>query len=238
MSEKILLVDDDKDFRYLFHDYLEGYDIIEASSGDDALAILKRPNEIDLVVLDVVMPGISGTDVLKEIKKTNPDLSVIILTAYGSKDMAVEALRSHADDFIEKGKDMNFAKDIIDAVLEKKKGGADGEPSNVKGKIEKVKRFIERNCFKKITLIDAAASVCLSPKYLSRLFKQSVKMGFSDYKLKIKIVKAKQLLVKANYNINQLSDKLGYQNAESFIRQFKRFTGLTPTAFRKKNKKR
>ncbi|HNX82312.1 MAG TPA: response regulator [Candidatus Omnitrophota bacterium] len=238
MPEKILLVDDDKDFRYLFHDYLEGYDIIEASSGDDALAILKRPNEIDLVVLDVVMPGISGTDVLKEIKKANPDLSVIILTAYGSKDMAVEALRSHADDFIEKGKDMNSAKDIIDAVLEKKKGGVDGEPSNVKGKIEKVKRFIERNCFKKITLIDAAASVCLSPKYLSRLFKQSVKMGFSDYKLKIKIAKAKQLLVKANYNINQLSDKLGYQNAESFIRQFKRFTGLTPTAFRKKNKKR
>lgn len=238
MPEKILLVDDDKDFRYLFRDYLEGYDIIEASSGDEALAALKKPNEIDLVVLDVVMPGISGTDVLKEIKKISPDLSVIILTAYGSKDMAIEALRSHADDFIEKGKDMDTAKDIIDAVLEKKRDGLVLECGNVKGKIEKVKRFIERNCFKKITLIDAAESVCLSPKYLSRLFKQSVKMGFSDYKLKIKVSKAKQLLIKASYNINQLADKLGYQNAESFIRQFKRFTGLTPTAFRKKNKKR
>ena len=103
-------------------------------------------------------------------------------------------------------------------------------------KINKVKLFIERNCFKKIGLNDAAQAVCLSPKYLSRVFKEHCHISFSQFRIRVKIEQSKKLLEKTGYNINQISDKLGYENAESFIRQFKRFVKFTPTEYRKKSR--
>ncbi|MDD5217492.1 MAG: response regulator [Candidatus Omnitrophica bacterium] len=234
MPNTILIVDDDTEFREEFKEFLYGYEVLEASNGREALERLRRANTIDLVILDVNMPGLSGIDVLAEIKKTDPELGIIILTGYSSKDVAIEALKGHADDYIEKPLDPVKTRKIIERVLETKEEVSDISTSDVKSKIEKVKRFVERNCFKKTTLEDAAKSICLSPKYLSRIFKEQMHKSFSQFKLGIKIEKSKKLLQQAGYNINQIAEKLGYENAESFIRQFKKFTGSTPTGYRKK----
>lgn len=236
MAHKILIVDDDQEFRQELREFLEGYEIIEASDGVQALTLLRRANEIGLVLLDVNMPGVSGTDVLREMKRIDPDLGIVILTGYSSKDVAIEALKGRADDYIEKPLDIGKIKNIIDKVLESKQGSAEIDASDIEGKVRKVKNFAELNCFKKISLKDAAQAVCLSPKYLSRIFKQYSGMGFSEYRLKIKIRKAKELLHKGGLNINQLADKLGYENAESFIRQFKKLTRQTPTEYRRKSR--
>lgn len=236
MPEKILVVDDDPDLRSELSDFLEGYQVVEASSGTEALKLLDKANDIDLVILDVNMPGPSGTDVLMELRKTDPDLGIIILTGHSSKEVAIEALKGRADDYLEKPLDIARIKEVIEKVLEKKRGGGEISSNDIKGKIEKVKRFVERNTFKKTTLKDAAEAICLSTKYLSRIFKETTGMSFSEYRLKIKTEGAKQLLLKSGYNINQISDKLGYENVESFIRMFKRFTGLTPREYRDKEK--
>ncbi|MBI3990730.1 MAG: helix-turn-helix domain-containing protein, partial [Candidatus Omnitrophica bacterium] len=209
-----------------------------ASDGTEALNLLKRANEIGVVILDVKMPGLSGTDVLSEIKKIDPSLGIIILTGYSSKDVAIDALKGHADDYAEKPIDINKIKETIERLLAKRRGQSEISASDTKGKMEKVRHFIERNCFKKTTLKDAAESVCLSPKYLSRIFKEATGTGFNDYRLKIKIEAAKELLDKSGYNVNQISDKLGYENTESFIRQFKKITHHTPTEFRRKIRKK
>lgn len=229
-------MDDDADFRQELRDYLEDYEIVEASGGVEALKLLKRANEIGAVILDVMMPGLSGTDVLAEIKKIDPSLGIIILTGHSSKDVAIEALKGHADDYVEKPIEIDKIKEIIEKLLAKRKGQTEIDTSDTKGKILKVRNFIERNCFKKTTLNDAAEAVCLSPKYLSRIFKEHTGTGFNDYRLKIKIEASKELLAKSGYNVNQISDKLGYENPESFIRQFKKLTKHTPTGFRKKIK--
>lgn len=238
MPDKILIVDDDADLRSELRDFLEDYEVIEASDGREALKLLSRANEIGLVILDVNMPGLSGTDVLREIKKIEPSLAIIILTGYGSKDVAIEALRGHADDYIEKPLDIDKTKEIIERALETRRGEADIAATDVKGKIERVKHFVQRNCFKKVTLNDAAEAVCLSPKYLSRIFKQYTGTGFSDYRLRLKLNQAKALLKETGYNINQIADKMGYQNTESFIRCFKKITKSTPTEFRRKTKRK
>jgi YesN/AraC family two-component response regulator len=236
MPDKILLVDDDEDFRREFRYSLDEYEVIEASSGLEALQLLKKPNEIDLVILDVMMPGLSGTEVLKEIKNLAPELGIIILTGFSSKEVAVEALKGHADDYIEKPLDIEKTKEIIEHILAKKRGESYLNSNDIKSKIERVKHFVQRNFHKKVSLKDAAVAVCLSPKYLSRVFKQNTGMGFSRYKLAIKVKKAKEFLKKTGWNIEQISDRLGYQNIESFIRIFKKFTVQSPTEFRKKNK--
>lgn len=233
MPEKILLVDDDRDFRNEFKDCFDEYEVVEAASGEEALKILKHPNEIDLVILDVRLPGLDGTEVLREIKRDNPGLGIIILTGFGSKDVAVDALRAHADDYLEKPFDIDAAKRIIENILKSKKGSADFGSGGMKAKLEHAKRFIQRNVHKRVSLSDVAAVVFLSPKYLSRVFKEKTGVRFNEYRLSIKIDEAIKLLTKTDYNISQIAQKLGYGNMESFIRQFRKRTGYTPSVYRK-----
>ena len=234
MLEKVLIVDDDSIFREEFKDCFEDhYDITEAASGAEALKILSGPNELDLVVLDVRMPGMSGLEVLKKIRKAAPEIGIVILTGHSSKDVAIEALRSRADSYIEKPFDIDKAREILDSVLDSGKKGGKSPDVDAEDRLERVKRYLQRNCFKKVSLEDAADAVCVSPKYLSKIFKERTGTGFSEYKLKIKAEEAKKLLKTTAYNVDQISGKLGYENTESFIRLFKRMTGRTPAQYRK-----
>jgi len=235
-QKKILLVDDDAVFRDEFKDCFEEYGITEAANGEEALALLNKPNEIDLVFLDVRMYGLSGIDVLNKIRKINPNLRVVILTGYSSKDVAIDALRAQADDYIEKPLDIEATRRAIEKFLVSSHREEGADAVDIDKKIERVKSYIERNVSKKVTLEDAAATVYLSPKYLSRAFKEHAGVGFNDYKLSLKMQEAKKLLTATSYTVDQITDRLGYETAESFIRQFKKHTRKTPGAFRKASK--
>jgi two-component system, response regulator YesN len=231
---RILLVDDHAAFRSEFRTYFEEYDIIEAGSGEEALGILGKPNQIDLVILDVNMPGMNGIQVLEKIRKINSDIGIIIQTGYGSKEVILKAFRGHADDYIEKPLNIDATREVIEKILERRRGIPDMDISSSKDKIERVKRFVQRNCFKKISLKDATGVVYLSPKYLSRIFKQETGMAFQDYVLLIKMEKAKDFLEESSLNVDQIAWKLGYANSESFTRQFKKRTRFTPSGYRRK----
>ncbi|MBD3263504.1 MAG: response regulator, partial [Candidatus Omnitrophica bacterium] len=64
MAYNILLVDDDRYFREEFSDFLEDYNVTGVPSGEKALEVLSKPNEVDLVILDVMLPDLRGTEVL------------------------------------------------------------------------------------------------------------------------------------------------------------------------------
>lgn len=239
MPYHILLVDDDPAFRQEFRESLEEHHIrvIEASSGAMALETLRKPNEIDLVLLDVMMPGMRGTEVLKEMKRLSPELAIVIITGFSSADVAIDALKGRADDYLEKPVDMGRAKEVLEKFLKRKDDGDDVGSMDISGKVDRVKRFAQRNFDKSISLDDAARSVGVSPKYLSRIFKDEAGVGFSEYKVQVKIERAREWLVQTGYNVNQISEKLGYENVESFIRAFKKITGLTPSGYRKSVKR-
>ncbi len=99
--ENILIVDDEKNYPMVIGELLreEGYTTLTASSGMEALDILST-ELIDLVLTDVNMPGMSGIQLLEKIKEINPDIPVIIMTAYGSVEKAVEAMHKGAYTFI------------------------------------------------------------------------------------------------------------------------------------------
>ncbi len=238
MAYSLLLVDDDPLFREEFCESFEEYDIVEAGDGEAAIRALKKPNEIEIAFLDEMMPDSRGTELLKHIKENYPNIKVVILTGYSSKDVALDALRAKADEYIEKPIDIEQTEEIISSLLNKKIKEGQKSPYNTEGKIERVKNLLAKNFDKKISLKDAADFVALSPKYLSRVFEEVAGTGFNDYKLKIKTEKAKEML-KKGYTVEQISDELGYQNPESFIRIFKKVTGKTPSRFRKaKNSKK
>nr|WP_319395893.1 sigma-54 dependent transcriptional regulator [uncultured Desulfobacter sp.] len=99
--ERILIVDDEKHYPMIIGEVLseEGYTPFTASSGMEALDILNT-QPIDLVLSDVKMPGMSGIDLLEKAKQIKPDIPVIIMTAFGSVEKAVEAMHKGAYTFI------------------------------------------------------------------------------------------------------------------------------------------
>jgi putative two-component system response regulator len=104
MMEKgsILVVDDESGPRESLRMILKPiYDVHTASNGQDAINFIRREN-VDLVTLDLKMPGLSGIDVLREIKKIRNDIEVVIITGFGTLANAVEAIRYGVIDFISK----------------------------------------------------------------------------------------------------------------------------------------
>jgi YesN/AraC family two-component response regulator len=232
MRSRILLVDDNKELREDFPVWFREYDITGVPSAEEALGLLKKPNDFSLIIMDVFLPGMNGLAALEKIKALAPEKPVIIMTGYSTKDVAVHALSAKADNYIEKPFDLSTARSVIEKELSRSRGESAPEDMGMTAKIEHVRGFIEGNCFKKISLKDAADSVFLTPKYLSRVFRERTGMGFSDYKLKVKMDQARKLLETTELTIKQISTQLGYANAESFIRQFEKIVKLAPSCYR------
>lgn len=115
-SIELLLVDDDPDFRgTVARRFLRrGYSVHEAACGDEALKVLGR-REFDVVVLDLVMPGMGGIEVLEQIKAQHPEVEVVMLTGQGTIDTAVRAMKLGAYDYLTKP----FALAELEILLEK-----------------------------------------------------------------------------------------------------------------------
>lgn len=101
MSKKILVVDDEDIIRQSLSYILakENYEVTEAENGKAALEVLKN-DSFDLVITDLEMPEMKGTELLEEIKKMNIQTAAIVITAFGSLETAISALRSGASDYI------------------------------------------------------------------------------------------------------------------------------------------
>lgn len=102
-GKRILVVEDDESLRRVTQFQLEqaGYQVLTASDGSKALALLEKAPQ-DLVITDLMMPGISGLELLKRIRADYPETIVILVTAFGSVESAVEAMKIGAYDFITK----------------------------------------------------------------------------------------------------------------------------------------
>ncbi|MBE9530579.1 MAG: response regulator [Proteobacteria bacterium] len=105
---KVLLVDDEKDFIEMLSLRLKevGEKITVAYSGQEGLDALKKA-DIDVVILDIKMPGMDGIETLTEIKKKYPLVEVIMLTGHGSTETAVEGMKLGAFDYLMKPADFN-----------------------------------------------------------------------------------------------------------------------------------
>jgi len=118
---KILVIDDDESLRRVLEYNLaqEGYAVLTAASGEQGLELLKKESA-DLVVTDVRMAGMDGLQVMEEVRKLDPSIQVIILTAFGTIEMAVEAMKAGAFHYISKPFNRDELKLTIRKALELK----------------------------------------------------------------------------------------------------------------------
>jgi hypothetical protein len=115
----ILIVDDEEVIRNLCAKVLQGYRILQAADGEEALRVLER-EKADVVLTDVMMPQMSGLELLKTLKEREPTQVVVMMTGFADKEVILRALKADADDFINKPINLLQLKTTIDRALEKK----------------------------------------------------------------------------------------------------------------------
>jgi len=132
-KKRVLVVDDELNIRRILQASFDknGWVALTAESGEEALAILAR-EEIDCVLTDVTMPGLSGFDLQKQVAEKYPNLPVVIMTAYGTIPQAIEAIRSGAYEFVTKPFDLDSVKKVILSAL-------DGDSARAKKSSRKAK---------------------------------------------------------------------------------------------------
>jgi DNA-binding NtrC family response regulator len=140
--KSILVVDDERNQREILETILsgEGYDVTTASSGEAAMKFVES-RRFDLVLTDLKMTGMSGLGLLKELTNFDKSIIVILLTAHGSVDSAVDALRLGAFDYLQKPYDSAKLLETVDRAL-KKLSALDTEIVSVSPEMDKVKRLI------------------------------------------------------------------------------------------------
>jgi len=122
---RVLLVDDEKDFVEMLSLRLQetGEKVTPAYSGKECLQFLdKQGSEIDVVILDIKMPGMDGIEVLQEIKKRFPLLEVIMLTGHGTTESAVEGMKLGAYDYLLKPAEFSELTEKLQGARNRKDG--------------------------------------------------------------------------------------------------------------------
>jgi len=115
-KHKILVVDDEKVIREGCSEVLaqEGFEVVLADNGEQGLGMIEKVH-FDVVLLDLMMPGLSGFDVLSHVKELHPDTSIIVITGYATVENSIEAMKKGAFDFIPKP----FSPDQLRVVVSK-----------------------------------------------------------------------------------------------------------------------
>jgi two-component system, sensor histidine kinase and response regulator len=118
-GKTILIVDDEAIIRDLCCKALKGYRLLEAGDGREALALFEKGG-VDVILTDVMMPGMGGIELLKRLKEIEPTVVVIMMTGFAEKDVILNALKADADDFITKPLNLLQLKTAVDKSLVKK----------------------------------------------------------------------------------------------------------------------
>jgi two-component system response regulator PilR (NtrC family) len=120
---RVLVVEDEKSMRDLLSMMLrkEGYAVEVADSGTQAASRIAKDPLYDLVITDVSMPGMTGLELLRHVRKVSPESSVILMTAYGSKETAIEALNEGAAYYVEKPFDLDEMKVVARRTIDQKR---------------------------------------------------------------------------------------------------------------------
>jgi DNA-binding response OmpR family regulator len=121
MSNRILIIDDEENIRRVTRLTLQaaGYEVGEASDGERGLEVFGDGSSWDAVLLDQRMPGMDGLETLRQIKERQPDARVIMSTAYASIELAVDAMKLGATDFVRKPMTPEILRNAVAAALSK-----------------------------------------------------------------------------------------------------------------------
>ncbi len=254
-TKTILIVDDEPRTRQGLKKTLDTwangqYQIKIASNGEEAIEQMKQ-DKVHILITDIRMPEITGLQLLKIAKEQNISPVIIVISAYSEFEYAQEALRLGVINYllkpISKKALIEAVEEAVQTVEKKERAGliekvvdtklvdANAENPSNREPVREAIDYINNNLKNELSQKEVADHVHLNPSYLSVLFKEHVKLTFSEYVTRRRIQRAKELLVSTSLPINDIAEESGYKTAKYFIKIFRELEGMTPSAYRKDN---
>ncbi|MBR8838034.1 MAG: DNA-binding response regulator [Stigonema ocellatum SAG 48.90 = DSM 106950] len=252
MAKKILVIENSPKTRRLFLECLEANGFLTISAEDGLMGIQRVHEDLpDVIIIEIVMPKLDGYKVLTKLRQ-NPNTAIIpfiFVTAQATRTDIRKGIEMGADDYLTKPCTTEELLRAIRACLEKqavfqKWYTAQSQQLNMQKKtvsqsispsdsqLNEVFQFIEANYHQSIGLDEVAQALCYSPSYLTGLVKQKTGQTINHWIIKRRITAAQVLLMETDLRVNQIAQRVGYQNANHFFRQFRQYHGITPQTWR------
>ncbi|MBN2388426.1 MAG: substrate-binding domain-containing protein [Anaerolineales bacterium] len=234
-SGSILVVDDDpqarRDHIAIVEQGLPNQPITSAENGEAALAAMQAEVPA-LVLLDIVMPGLDGMDVLDRMRQEARlrQVPVIFLSNKPLSQEDVQRLESHAHvTYQSKGlfSESETASAIFRALL-----GTEELPPQTSALVKRALAFLHANYAHAIVRWEIASAIGVSEDYLSRVFSRELGLTPWDYLNRYRVLQARTLLLNTNQNIGNIAREVGFKDQAYFSRVFRKITGESPQSFR------
>jgi YesN/AraC family two-component response regulator len=244
--ERILVVEDDRAVREVVSLCLsDGYEVTQATTGAEALRIVRR-ELIAAVVLDYRLPDRSGLEVLTEIRSAQSGLPVIMMTGYGSEHVCASAFRLGIRDYFPKPLNVfDLRQSVRRILMENPKVGDEAFETQERElcvpaaflrqadmAIQKAAVLIQQRYWDHLTLSGLAHEVGMSKYRLSHRFREIMGVTLRGYLLRVRLERAKETLAAAQASITEVALAVGFGDLPRFDKLFKRYTGVTPSAYR------
>jgi len=206
----------------------------EANNGVTALdAIMeKKP---DVLFADIRMPGYNGLELMKLLKEKGISIKVVFISGYPDFEYTQSAIRLGAFDYLLKPVEQDKLNEMLERLLEAcdaQETGEREEEVNL-STMQRILQEVRQNYTENITLTDLSHKYGISISYLSALLKEELQMSFSEYIAARRIQKAKELLADERLSIDAIAGQVGYGDYFYFIKVFKKYTGISPSKYRK-----
>jgi two-component system response regulator YesN len=246
----ILVVDNDvRNTERLATAWRASHHVQACATETDALSAL-GPRRIDLVITEYRLPDGSGLDLLQRIKATSRALPVIMLTAFGSEWTCARALKLGVRDYFVKPCNPSTLERSIRLILRvsasrrafrenaltdpgelSDRGGTPPSAVPANG-VEELVQFIHQHYWESISFSEAARHAGVSKFAFSRRFKALMRVSFRAYLQDVRVRNARELLLVPGYSITEIAQMLGFGDLPRFDKVFKRFEGISPSAYR------
>ena len=206
-----------------------------AESAADAMEKIKE--EIpDIVLTDIMMPGMGGFELIEWIKANSYNCEIIILTAYGTFEYARKALDFGVTGYLLKPVNEAELKELLNKAIyninQNSRQAGHVNAVNYSLPVRLACEYIDKNYQEDINLNKISNYVSLSKNYFCNIFKKETGMTIWDYLIRIRMEEAKKMLLETEQKTYEISERVGYDDPSYFGRLFKKYTGFTPIEFR------
>jgi Response regulator containing CheY-like receiver domain and AraC-type DNA-binding domain len=246
---KALIIDDEKSSRLLIAKLGRWNEFgieqpFTASNGEDGLSMIRdlHPN---IVFVDMQMPIMDGNEFLKLASVNYPTIKYIVVSGHDEFPYVKTALQTRAIDYLLKpisSKELNDVIALAVSELDHETGQVHAVIQNESYKTDEIpeliKKYLDENYTTEINLQDMSDKYYFTKEYLSKLFKKSYGIGIYEYILSLRMNRAKELLLRDDMQIQQISELLGYSNSNYFSKAFKTYFSISPSDFREDNLKK
>jgi two-component system response regulator YesN len=238
---KIVVVDDDCHVveglkKFIRQSGLEIEYSGDAADGREALNVI-HTEKPDIILTDIIMPVMDGLEMIQELKKEEYPGEIIILSGYADFQYAQQALRFQVNDYLLKPMTLNDLRSSLEKAIARlsdrgrivKTGTGWSADNRHRSTVDYMIRFAEENYQKNICLDDLAKILPFSRNYLNHVFKINTGETFTSFLTRVRMEKAKALLLEGKYYIYEIAGMLGYKKTTYFSYIFHRYTGFKPS---------